>query len=85
MKKINILLVATTLAALSFGSFAAELVSSQPQGQQRIGVINVSDAADISSLQDGLAQKADRAGAKSFRIIAASGDNRLHGTAIIYK
>ncbi|HCB3602212.1 TPA: DUF1471 domain-containing protein, partial [Serratia marcescens] len=31
------------------------------------------------------AAKADQAGAKSFRIIGAGGNNQLHGTAEIYQ
>ncbi|CAI1883624.1 multiple stress resistance protein BhsA [Serratia ficaria] len=85
MKNLKIALVAIALAGASFGSFAADLVNSQPQDQQKVGVISVSGASDITSLEAGLAAKADQAGAKSFRIIGAGGNNQLHGTAVIYK
>ncbi|CAI2400223.1 multiple stress resistance protein BhsA [Serratia ficaria] len=85
MKKLKITLAAIALAGASFGSFAADLVNSQPQDQQKVGVISVSGASDITSLEAGLAAKADQAGAKSFRIIGAGGNNQLHGTAVIYK
>lgn len=32
-----------------------------------------------------MAQKAEAAGASSYRIVAAGGENQMHGTAIIYK
>lgn len=47
-------------------------------------MITVSGASDLTSLENKLAAKADEAGAKSFQIISTAGDNKLHGTAIIY-
>ncbi|CAI1569366.1 YdgH/BhsA/McbA-like domain containing protein [Serratia proteamaculans] len=85
MKNLKITLAAIALASASFGSFAADLVNSQPADQQKIGVVTVSGASDITSLEADLATKADAAGAKSFRITGAGGNNQLHGTAVIYK
>lgn len=84
MKNLKMTLAAIALASVSFGSFAAELVNTQPADLQKTGVITVSDASDLTSLENKLAAKADEAGAKSFQIISATGDNKLHGTAIIY-
>lgn len=84
MKNLKMTLAAIALASVSFGSFAAELVNSQPADLRKSGVITVSGASDLTSLENKLAAKADAAGAKSFQIIATSGDNKLHGTAIIY-
>jgi len=72
------------LATASFSTLAATQVNSQPENAQKIGVITVSDASSLSGVESALARKADAAGAKSFQIIAANGDNKLHGTAIIY-
>lgn len=85
MKTIKMTLAAITLASVSFAGFAADLVSSEPQQQQQIGVISVSGASNLSSLEAKLASQAEQAGAKSFRITSASGDNKLHGTAVIYQ
>ncbi|MFS7161773.1 YdgH/BhsA/McbA-like domain containing protein [Serratia proteamaculans] len=85
MKNLKIPLTAIVLASASFGSFAADLVNSQPADQQKVGVVTVSGASDITTLEAGLAAKADAAGAKSFRIIGAGGSNQLHGTAVIYQ
>ncbi|EFE93852.1 multiple stress resistance protein BhsA [Serratia odorifera] len=85
MKNLKIALTALTLASLSFGSFAAEQVNSQPANQQKIGVVSSSGASDITSLQASLAKKAEQQGASSYRIIGAGGNNQLHGTAVIYK
>ncbi|ATM74698.1 DUF1471 domain-containing protein [Serratia fonticola] len=84
MKNLKMTLAAIALASVSFGSFAADLVSSQPADLQQSGVITVSGASDLTSLENKLAAKADAAGAKSFQIIATTGSNKLHGTAIIY-
>ncbi|MGL5388938.1 MAG: multiple stress resistance protein BhsA [Serratia sp. (in: enterobacteria)] len=84
MKNLKMTLAAIALASVSFGSFAAELVNSQPAELQKSGVISVSGASDLTSLENRLAAKADAAGAKSFQIIATTGSNKLHGTAIIY-
>ncbi|MGF6189749.1 multiple stress resistance protein BhsA [Serratia sp. 2723] len=84
MKNLKMTLAAIALASVSFGGFAAELVSSQPADLQKSGVISVSGASDLTSLENKLAAKADAAGAKSFQIIATTGSNKLHGTAIIY-
>jgi multiple stress resistance protein BhsA len=85
MKNLKMTLAALALASVSFGSFAADLVHNQPANQQESGVITVSGASDLSSLEASLAAKADAAGAKSFRIIGAGGNNQLHGTAVIYQ
>jgi len=85
MKSLKMTLAALALASVSFGSFAADLVHNQPADQQESGVITVSGASDLSSLEASLAAKADAAGAKSFRIIGAGGNNQLHGTAVIYQ
>ncbi|WP_199635411.1 YdgH/BhsA/McbA-like domain containing protein [Serratia sp. PAMC26656] len=84
MKNLKMTLAAIALASVSFGSFAAELVNTQPAELQKTGVITVSGASDLTSLENKLAAKADEAGAKSFQIISTAGDNKLHGTAIIY-
>lgn len=84
MKSLKMTIAAIALASVSFGSFAAELVNSQPADLQKSGVISVSGASDLTSLENRLAAKAEAAGAKSFQIIATTGSNKLHGTAIIY-
>ncbi|MFI8415531.1 multiple stress resistance protein BhsA [Serratia sp. NPDC078593] len=84
MKNLKITIAAIALASTSFGSFAAELVNSQPADLQKAGVISVSGASDLTSLEHKLAAKADHVGAKSFQITSTTGNNKLHGTAIVY-
>ncbi|WP_413735616.1 multiple stress resistance protein BhsA [Sodalis sp. RH21] len=78
-------LAAIALGAVSFGSFAADLVSSAPTGQQQVGVISATGGTNLSSLESQLSAKAAAAGAKSFTITSTSGQNNLHGTAVIYE
>lgn len=84
MKNLKMTVAALALASVSFGSFAAELVNSQPVELQKSGVITVNGASSLTSLENKLAAKAEEAGAKSFQIISTTGNNKLHGTAIIY-
>ena len=85
MKNLKLTLAALTLASISFGSFAADVVQNHPAGQQKVRVITGSVAADLTSLESSLSANADQDGAKSFRIIGAGGNNQLHGTAEIYQ
>ncbi len=85
MKNVKIAIAAIALSTLSFGSFAAELVNHIPDDQVRVGVVSASESSDLSSLTAQLKTKADAAGAKSFRITSTSGQNKLHGTAVIYQ
>lgn len=85
MKNIKLAVAAVILGSLSFGSMAADLVSSAPDNQQKIGVISATGSTtNLASLESQLSEKAQLAGAKSFLITSTSGQNNLHGTAIIY-
>ncbi|AHF75639.1 hypothetical protein Sant_0543 [Sodalis praecaptivus] len=85
MKTIKYTIAALALATLSFGSFAADLVNSVPVDQQKVGVISATGGTNLSSLESQLAAQADAAGAKSYKITSTSGQNNLHGTAVIYQ
>lgn len=85
MKNVKMTIAALALATVSFSSMAATLVDSAPANQEKIGVISANSGNDLSSLQRQLNAKANEAGATSYRIIGASGDNYLHGTAELYK
>ncbi|MBT9431140.1 DUF1471 domain-containing protein [Candidatus Sodalis endolongispinus] len=86
MKNIKTLIAAIALGTLSFGSFAAQEVTSTPAGQQRIGVVSATtNSSNLSDLQAQLAAKADAANASSYRIISAGGNDTLSGNAELYK
>ncbi|WP_145492908.1 multiple stress resistance protein BhsA [Yersinia aleksiciae] len=85
MKNIKNFVAVIALSTLSFGSFAAEYVNSQDAAQlEQAGTITASGATDLGSLKAQLAEKADAAGAKAFTITSATGNNLMHGTAVIY-
>ncbi|MBU9844274.1 multiple stress resistance protein BhsA [Rahnella ecdela] len=85
MKNIAMTIAAIALATASFTTLAATEVQSAPAGQQSIGVVGASTTGSISGLQSELNAKATQAGASSYRIIGASGNNQLYGTAEMYK
>lgn len=85
MKTIKLTLAAVAISTLTFGAFAADQVNSDPLHQTEIGTISAQGGANLSSLEAQLNAKADAAGAKSFRITSTSGQNNLHGTAVIYQ
>jgi multiple stress resistance protein BhsA len=85
MKTITKTLAALTLATASFSTLAATEVQSAPAGEQTIGTVSASSNGDLSTLQSKLNAKATEAGASSYRIIGASGENHMYGTAELYK
>ena len=85
MKTIAMTIAALTLATASFSALAATEVQSVPAGEQTIGTVSASSNGDLSTLQSKLNAKATEAGASSYRIICASGENHLYGTAELYK
>ncbi|CAI0991117.1 Multiple stress resistance protein BhsA precursor [Serratia entomophila] len=85
MKNIKIFATALLLTTASFASVAADLPSSQPAANaQKIGVVSVSGADNLSALENELASKAAASGASAYRIVAAGGQNKLYGTAEIF-
>lgn len=85
MKRFTIMVVAALLSSLSFASVAAQQVIHSPLDQQKIGVISATGSTNLTSLEQQLSEKASDVGAKSFRITSTSGNNNLHGTAVLYK
>ena len=83
MKKSTLFAAALALGAVSFGSMAVEEV--QHSNQPATGYVSVTGAVSVNDLTTQLAKKADEAGATSFRVISASGENEMNGTAAIYK
>ncbi|ACZ74935.1 MULTISPECIES: DUF1471 domain-containing protein [Dickeya] len=82
MNAIKNIAVVIALATVSFGSFAATEV--QQSASQSVGSVSAT-ANTLDGLQAKLSEKADAAGAKSFRIISAtSSDNQLQGVAELY-
>lgn len=69
--------------AVNAASAAQEL--NHADGKEKIGVVSASNALTLDELSTALSRKADEQGATSFKILSATGNNRLHGVAEIYK
>ncbi|CAI1005714.1 peroxide/acid stress response protein YhcN [Serratia proteamaculans] len=83
----------TTLAALSllsvvsFGASAATLITNdQANSLQSVGTITASGITGApSDIRQALSDKADKQGAKAYRVIEAYENGNWHATAEIYK
>ena len=86
MKTIKYAVAAVALTTLSFGAFAAQSISpSQASGMNKIGVVSAEGATTLDGLEAQLAEKAAAAGASGYTITSANTNNKLSGTAVIYK
>lgn len=85
MKTINTVVAAMALSTLSFGVFAAEPVTaSQAQNMNKIGVVSADGASTLDAWKRNWL-KAAAAGASGYSITSATNNNKLSGTAVIYK
>ncbi|MCS2150411.1 DUF1471 family protein YbiJ [Scandinavium sp. H11S7] len=86
MKTIKTAAVAIALSALSFGVFAAQPVSpTEAQSMNKIGTVSVEGATTLDGMEAKLAEKAAAAGATGYSITSANTNNKISGTAVIYK
>lgn len=86
MKKLLYFSAVVTLTALPFATMAAQELTDTNTGQLRpAGTVSVTGAANLDDLQTKLGEKAKQEGAKGFVVNSASGENKMFGTATIYK
>ena len=85
MENIKYFAVAATLSLAAFAGTAAAATLTQQDAGEKLGVVTASGATDLSTVEAQLAEKAQQAGASSYRIISVTGNNKLHGTAELYK
>ena len=86
MKTIKYAVAAIALSNLSFGAFAAQAISpSQAQSMNKVGVVSADGATTLDGLEAQLAEKAAAAGATGYSITSANSNNKMSGTAVIYK
>lgn len=86
MKNIKYAVAAIALSTLSFGTFAAQPVTStQAQTMNEVGTVSVVGASTLDGMEAQLAQKAAAAGATGYTITSANTYNKVSGTAVIYK
>lgn len=86
MKKINAAAIAITLSAFSWGAFAAQPVTSaEAQGMHKVGTVSAYGASTLDGMEAQLAEKAAAEGATGYSITSATSNNKISGTAVIYK
>ncbi|WP_435947667.1 DUF1471 family protein YbiJ [Dryocola sp. BD586] len=86
MKTIKYAVAAIALSTLSFGAFAAQAVSpAEAQNMNKVGVVSAHGATTLDGLEAQLALKAEQAGAKAYAITSANSNDKMSGTAVIYK
>lgn len=78
------LITAVILGLFSLSSIAATEVQTSPSDGHGLHFISA-DGFDLTSVEEALNIKAEAAGANYYRITSISGNNLLHGTAVIYK
>ena len=83
MKSLLITSLVMRFTAVNAASAAQEI--NHADGKEKMGVVSASNAYTLDELSDVLSRKADEQGATSFKILSATGNNRLHGVAEIYK
>lgn len=83
-KLITSALTLTVLTALTGTAFAATEVQ-QPGAGQSVGSVSTSGATTLDQAINQLSDKADKAGASSFKVTSAGGQNKLYATAELFK
>ncbi|WNJ81211.1 DUF1471 domain-containing protein [Cedecea neteri] len=83
-KLINSALALTVLTALTGTALAATEVQQTGTGQS-IGSVSTSGANTLDQAINQLSDKADKAGATSFKVTSAGGQNKLFATAELFK
>lgn len=85
MKTIKYAVAAVALSTLSFGVFAAEPVTAaQAQSMNKIGVVSAEGATTLDGTEAKLAESRC-CGASGYSITSANNNNKMSGTAVIYK
>ncbi|WP_312312446.1 DUF1471 family periplasmic protein McbA [Atlantibacter sp.] len=86
MKTLLALSAALALTSFAFVTHAAPVMLDPGTNQLRqAGTVSASGARDLGDLEDKLAEKARKEGAKGYIVNSAGGDNTMYGTATIYK
>lgn len=83
--KITIAIIALSATALSYATSPQMVSRSESASLQKFGVVSSGGFTTLEELDASLAMKAAEAGATHYRVIGASGNNKLSGSAILYR
>lgn len=70
---------------ITITSASAAQQINHTNGEVKMGVVSAGNAYTLEELSEELSRKADDKGAGSYKILSVTGNNRLHGVAVIYK
>ncbi|MEG1210885.1 MAG: DUF1471 domain-containing protein [Leclercia sp.] len=79
------LVTALIMGFITLNSASAAQQISHSDGKEKMGVVSASNAWTLDNLADELSRKADEKGASAYKIVSATGKDRLHGVAEIYR
>lgn len=90
MKIAKGVLVALTLGAVSFSALSAELLTKEAYNDHKdqyvkVGTITTSGELSPSDAKAELSKKADELGGQFYVVTSADTENKIHGTADVYK
>ncbi|MCA1921797.1 DUF1471 family periplasmic protein YahO [Buttiauxella noackiae] len=90
MKIAKGVLVALTLGAVSFSALSAELLTKEAYNDHKdqyvkVGSITTSGELSPSDAKAELSKKADELGGQFYVVTSADTENKIHGTAEVYK
>ncbi|EFH4698595.1 DUF1471 domain-containing protein [Escherichia coli] len=78
-------IIALSATTLSYAASPQMVSRSEATSLQKIGVVSSGGFTSLDDLDASLAMKAADAGASHYRIVSASGNNKLSGTAVLYR
>lgn len=78
-------IIALSATTLSYAASPQMVSRSEAASLQKIGVVSSGGFTSLDDLDASLAMKAADAGASHYRTVSASGNNKLSGTAVLYR
>ncbi|MGR7122783.1 YdgH/BhsA/McbA-like domain containing protein [Klebsiella aerogenes] len=78
-------IIALSATTLSYAASPQMVSRSEAASLQKIGVVSSGGFTSLDDLDASLAMKAADAGASHYRIVSASGNNKLSGMAVLYR
>jgi len=83
--KTTLAIIVLSTTALTYAAAPQMVTRSEAASLQKIGEVSSGGFSSLDGLSASLAMKAEDAGASHYRIVGASGNNKLSGTAILYR
>jgi len=90
MKIAQVIIATVALSAVSFGAMSAELLTKEAYNDHKdqyvkVGTITTSGETAPSDAKEELSKKADELGGQFYVVTSADTENKIHGTADVYK